>query len=189
MIPILDNGHGNNTAGKRSPKWSDGKQLFEWKTNRKIVRKIARNLDAKGVKYKILVPDDYDVSLAERCRRANAIPNGYVVSVHCNAGGGTGFEVWTSKGKTKSDAMATIFFEEAQKELKEFKMRADYTDGDPDKESQFYILKNTRCPAVLVESLFMDNERDCRFLMSEQGLERIARMYTNAIIRINEQYP
>ena len=25
---ILDNGHGNNTPGKRSPKWEDGTQLF-----------------------------------------------------------------------------------------------------------------------------------------------------------------
>lgn len=188
MIPILDNGHGNNTAGKCSPVLPDGRQLFEWETNRKIVRKIARNLDEKGIKYVILVPEDYDVSLSERCRRANAIPNGYVFSVHCNAGGGTGFEVWTSKGETKSDKLAKIVFEEAQKELKEFKMRADYTDGDPDKESQFYILKHTKCPAILVESLFMDNERDCRFLMSEDGLDRIARMYTNAIIRINEQF-
>ena len=28
-IVILDNGHGEETAGKRSPVWSDGKQLFE----------------------------------------------------------------------------------------------------------------------------------------------------------------
>ena len=97
---------------------------------------------------------------------------------------GTGWEVWTSKGKTKSDEYATIFMEEAERELKEFKMRKDYTDGDSDKEEQFYILRHTKCPAVLTENLFMDTERDCRFLMSEAGRERIADLHFKAIKRI-----
>lgn len=188
MIVLLDNGHGRDTAGKCSPVWPDGRQLFEWETNRKIVQKIASNLTKKGIPYKILVPEDYDVSLSERCRRANAIRNGYVYSIHCNAGGGTGFEVWTSKGETKSDKLAAIVFEEAQNELREFRMRTDYADGDADYEKQFTILAKTKCPAVLTENLFMDNARDCEFLMSEEGLRRIASMHTKAIVRIYEKY-
>ena len=37
-IVILDNGHGEETAGKRSPVWGDGSQLFEWEFNRDIGR-------------------------------------------------------------------------------------------------------------------------------------------------------
>ena len=39
---LLDNGHGQETPGKRSPVWADGSQLFEYEFNRDIVRRIAR---------------------------------------------------------------------------------------------------------------------------------------------------
>lgn len=185
LTAILDNGHGYNTAGKRSPVWADGKQLLEWEFNRAIVKKVANKLHEDNISYVILVPEDYDVSLSERVRRANAITNGFVVSIHANAGGGTGFEVWTSKGQTRSDAMAEICFDEAQKEFgSQWRMRYDTTDGDHDKESQFTILAKTKCPAFLVECFFMDNERDCRFIMSEEGRDRIANMIVRTIKRI-----
>ena len=42
MVVILDNGHGSETSGKRSPKWADGKQIFEYEFNRDVVKRIAR---------------------------------------------------------------------------------------------------------------------------------------------------
>lgn len=190
-VIILDNGHGKETAGKRSPVWGDGSQLFEWEFNRDIVRRIAAKLDDLAIGYEILTPETNDVSLAERCRRANEIYRNYnekafLVSVHANAGGGTGWEVYTSPGQTPSDAIATVFFEEAGREFVPdgWRMRSDYSDGDPDKESQFYILTKTTCPAVLTENFFMDTEKDCRFIMSEDGRERIANMHVAAIKRV-----
>lgn len=188
---ILDNGHGNNTAGKRSPVWSDGKQLFEYEFNRDIVRRIAAQLDAAGIPYRILVPEETDISLGERCRRANKIyeeteGDCFLLSIHANAGGGTGWEVYTSPGQTKADPMATVFYKEAEKEFAPdgWRIRADYSDGDPDKENAFYILMHTKAPAILTESFFMDTEKDCRFLMSENGQQRIANMHVAAIKQI-----
>jgi N-acetylmuramoyl-L-alanine amidase len=190
MLVIIDNGHGVDTKGKCSPVWKDGSKLWEYEFNRDIAARIAYRCKCNGIPFKMLVTEMHDISLAERCRRANAIYAGdneaFLVSIHANAGGGTGWEVWTSKGKTKSDEYATIFMEEAERELKEFKMRKDYTDGDSDKEEQFYILRHTKCPAVLTENLFMDTERDCRFLMSEVGRNRIADMHFKSIKRIFE---
>lgn len=190
-VIILDGGHGVDCAGKRSPIWGDGSQLFEWEFNRDIVRRIAAMLKADGVKFEILVPEENDVSLPERCRRANVIHadcgnNAVLFSVHGNAGGGTGWECYTSVGQTKADAIATVLCKEAEKEFAPdgWKMRFDYIDGDPDKESQFYILKHTVCPAVLSENFFMDTEKDCRFMMSDAGRERIAKVHYNTIKRI-----
>lgn len=190
-IVILDNGHGEETAGKRSPVWSDGSQLFEWEFNRDIVRRISEKLEADGIPYRILVPEETDISLTERARRANEIAkenNGkaYVLSIHANAGGGTGWEVYTSPGQTPSDAIATVFFEEAGREFVPdgWRMRSDYSDGDPDKEANFAILTKTTCPAILTENFFMDTEKDCRFIMSEDGRERIANMHVAAIKRV-----
>lgn len=63
-------------------------------------------------------------------------------------------------------------------------MRSDYSDGDPDKEANFAILTKTTCPAILTENFFMDTEKDCRFIMSEDGRERIANMHVAAIKRV-----
>lgn len=188
---ILDNGHGNNTAGKHSPVWSDGKQLFEYEFNRDIVRRIAAQLNAAGIPYRILVPEETDISLGERCRRANTIytetgGDCFLLSIHANAGGGTGWEVYTSPGETKADAIATVFAEEAQRVFVPdgWRMRFDYADGDPDKEAAFYILKHTSCPAIVTENFFMDTEKDCRFIMSDDGREQIADMHVAAIKRV-----
>lgn len=190
-IVILDNGHGKETAGKRSPIWGDGSQLFEWEFNRDIVRSIAAMLKADGVKFEILVPEETDVSLPERCRRANVIHadcgnNAVLFSVHGNAGGGTGWECYTSVGQTKADAIATVLCNEAEKEFAPdgWKMRFDYYDGDPDKESQFYILKHTVCPAVLSENFFFDNEKDCKYMLDNEFRNRIAKIHYLAIKKI-----
>lgn len=193
MIVIIDNGHGVDTVGKCSPVWSDGSRLYEYEFNRDETARIAYHCKMNGIRFIILVPEMRDISLEERVRRANAIYDSiaeecFLLSIHANAGMGTGFEVWTSKGKTKSDEYASIFMEEAERELKEFKMRKDYTDGDSDKEEQFYILRHTKCPAIITENLFMDTERDCRFLMSEEGRERIAEFHFRAIKRIVDTY-
>ncbi|MDR1370981.1 MAG: N-acetylmuramoyl-L-alanine amidase [Dysgonamonadaceae bacterium] len=188
---ILDNGHGKDTAGKRSPVWTDGSQLFEYEFNRDIVSRISFMLTKEEIKHSILVPEEIDISLTERVRRANELSrawsgNAILISIHANAGGGTGWEVWTSVGKTKSDQYATILFNEAKKMFPEWKMRSDTSDGDLDKESNFTILAKTTCPAVLTENFFMDTEKDCRFIMSESGRDKIAKMHVSAIKKMVE---
>ena len=99
------------------------------------------------------------------------------------AGGGTGWEAYTSVGQTKADLIATELYKEAEKEFAPdgWKIRKDTSDGDPDKESQFYILKHTKCPAVLVENFFMDTRKDCAFIQSEDGRNRVSKVIFEAI--------
>lgn len=200
MVILLDNGHASTTAGKRSPKLDDGSQFFEYEFNRDVVKRMARMLDAVGIKYHILVPEvDKDIALSTRAARANEYCSKYgagnclFISVHANAAGngsqwmsGRGWSVYTTKGITKSDAYATVFWEEAQKllEPKGFKMRKDMTDGDPDYEENFTVIYKTNCPSILTENLFYDNKDDVRFLMSDEGRETIALAHVNAIKRI-----
>lgn len=188
MLVIIDNGHGVDTQGKRSPVWADGARLFEYEFNRDVATLIAYKCKCNNIPFKMLVTEAHDISLAERVRRVNELCDKHLgcvlLSIHANAGMGTGWEAWTSVGKTESDTLASILYEEAEKEFgKEWKIRKDTTDGDPDKESQFYILKHTKCPAVLTENFFMDTERDCRFIMSHEARERIAEMHFRAIKR------
>ena len=198
FIILLDNGHGKETPGKRSPKLENGKQLFEWQWTREVTAKIAKLLEQEGIEYKMLVPEERDVKLAVRCNRANnynreAMKQGkstVFISVHVNAAGNEGkwmnaygWSVWTSKGITKADTFATDMWNEAEKILKEAgqKIRKDSSDGDPDYESDFFVLKNTNMPAVLTENFFMDCKEECKWLMTEEAKDICAKIHVEGI--------
>ena len=191
MFVILDNGHGINTLGKRSPVWADGTQLFEYEFNRDIVKRIHDKLSKLNIDSHILVPEDLDIGLTKRARRANSIyiehPDAFLISVHANAGGGTGWECFTSPGKTTSDYIANIFYEAAEEYFPEWRIRKDESDGDSDKESDFTILTKTNCPAILTENFFMDTQKDCKFILSDEGREKIADMHVSAILRYRDE--
>jgi N-acetylmuramoyl-L-alanine amidase len=181
MHIILDNGHGGiikgvyQTAGKRSPKWKDGRQLFEGEFNRVVVNELASMCQTHNIPFTVLVPELKDISLAERVLRANNIykekRDSILISVHANAGGGTGFEAFTTKGETKSDAIAEVLIKQFVATIPELRLRKDTTDGDLDKEAQFKIIRETYCPAVLLECAFMDTyEPDCRMMLDNPDL-------------------
>jgi N-acetylmuramoyl-L-alanine amidase len=190
MFWILDSGHNKSTPGKRSPVY-DGRVLREYEFTRDIVRQLAGLLKWAGIEHHILVkPEEDKVSLHERVRRANAWGDrdAVYVSVHANAGGGHGYEVYTSPGQTRSDAIATRFLESFATVFPEATPRLDISDGDPDKEAEFYVLVKTTMPAILTESFFMDTESDCRrYLMEPEGRRLIALAHYMAIANIEKR--
>lgn len=182
MKVLIDNGHGSNTPGKCSP---DGR-LREYAYTREIAERLVMELRKNGIDAERIVKEEIDVPLAERCRRVNEYKasEAILVSIHCNAAGNgsdwmsaRGWEAWTSVGKTKADKLATCLYEDAENCLPGMKMRKDMADGDPDRESQFYILRHTNCPAVLTENLFQDNREDVEFLLSEEGKRAIVSLH------------
>ena len=194
-VVILDNGHGGmingvyQTAGKRSPNWEKG-VLYEGVFNRLIIDKVANELERLCIPYIVLVPELEDISLATRIERINKYyaknKNVWLFSQHANAGGGRGFEAFTTIGQTKSDDYAEIILTNLETDFPEIPMRYDLSDRDKDKESDFYILKKSKCPAVLVESLFMDNKEDYWLLWSEIFQDRLVKSYVKSIKKIYE---
>ena len=191
MKILLDNGHGVETPGKRSP---DGK-FREYSYTREVAQKIVTKLLALGYDAERIVTEDKDITLGERCRRVNAFcnklgtSNVIMVSIHNNAAGdgtkwmtGRGWSAYTTPGNTKSDKLAEFLYVEAKKSLPTIKMRTETVDGDSDIEANFYILKNTNCPAVLTESLFQDNKEEVEFLTSTEGKQKIIDLHVNGII-------
>lgn len=196
MIVILDNGHGGiinglyQTAGKRSPIWEDGSQLFEGEFNRSIVNHIIENLTRLKIKYVNVAPEYNDVRLETRVKRANDYSknNSFYLSIHSNAGGGRGSEIFTSPGETKSDKIATSFGNEYKKVFPDRILRTDFSDGDLDKERGFYVLTRTLMPAILTESFFMDNEEECKkILMTREGRDKVVRYHLNGILEVQKQ--
>lgn len=191
MKILIDNGHGVDTLGKRSP---DG--LFrEYKWTRQIAAAIVAELNAKGYDAEILVPEENDISLKERCNRVNKIcnllgkNNVVLISIHTNAAGdgskwlnARGWSAYTTKGVTKSDKLADLLYKYAETHLQGQKIRKDFSDGDPDWEENFYILKNTNCPAVLTENFFQDNKEDVSYLLSFEGQSQIIKTHIDALV-------
>jgi hypothetical protein len=59
--------------------------------------------------------------------------------------------------------------------------RTDLTDGDKDKEANFYVLRKTSMPAILTESFFMDNRADAELMMSYAGTCKIVNAHLKTI--------
>jgi N-acetylmuramoyl-L-alanine amidase len=195
MKILIDNGHGNNTPGKRSP---DGR-LLEWQYAREIAKAVVSRLRNAGYDAELLVTENYDVPLLERVHRANVKcqslgkENVIVVSVHCNAAGNgkewlkaTGWEIWTSEGMTDSDRLAEWMLRMAELSFPD-KIRVWRQEQyQRDKEKNFTILKSTLCPAVLTENFFIDNQDDVAFLLSEEGKKAIVNCHVLGIINYIE---
>lgn len=193
MKVLIDNGHGSNTKGKRSP---DGR-LMEYAYAREIAGMVVLELKKMGIDAERIVREESDVPLDERCSRVNEYKasEAILISIHCNAAGNgsewmtaRGWEAWTSVGQTKADKLATCLYEAAEEVLAGMKVRKDMSDGDPDKEEGFYILKHTKCPAVLTENLFQDNKEDVDFLLSPEGKKAITDLHVKGIMKYLEKY-
>lgn len=192
MIIAIDNGHGNNTKGKSSPDQS----LLEYAWAREIAKMLEQRLKALGYDARRITPEETDISITERVRRVNAIcktvgaKNVLLVSIHNNAAGngtwGTarGFSVFVSKNaSTNSKKCAALFTDEgiARKLMGNRSIPVEkywtwsWTTAD------IGILKNSSCPAVLTENMFMDNKEDCQFLLSDAGKAQIVDLHVAAI--------
>ena len=191
MKIFIDNGHGLMTAGKRSP---DG-QFREPFYNRQIARRVVSDLLDRGYDAELLVPEDDDVSLAERVRRVNTScfllgkQNVILVSIHVNAAGNgsqwlnaTGWSVYTCKGQTASDKLAECLCQAAIKNFPGHRIRTDMSDGDMDWEEGFYILRKSLCVAVLTENFFMDSRSDLEYLQSIAGKQAVVDTHVEGIL-------
>lgn len=186
LIVILDAGHGGivdgqyTTAPAKMHKHEDGSIAYEGVINRKIKDRLISKLLRHNITHFDVSPGNTDIRLLHRVLSANALYDKYkndnnilYLSIHSNAGGGSGFEVWTSPNETKSDQYAEICANEIKSEFKEFPFRADLGDGDLDKEEKFYVLVKTNCPSILVELLFFDNFKDWKYQQTCEYMERV----------------
>lgn len=188
MKVLIDNGHGAETPGKRSP---DGR-LREYAYTREIAIRVASKLQQAGIDAVRIVPEETDVPLAERVDRANRAytesgKQAILVSIHCNAmGSGTewmlarGWSVFVGgNASQKSKLLARTLAEVALS--KKVKVRQPspqllYWTAD------LYICRKTNCPAVLVENFFQDNREDVDLLLSEAGKQCVTDIMVEGIV-------
>lgn len=192
---LLDMGHGGLRDGKQyttAPAkmhiFPDGLTIYEGVINRAVGYKLAEELKDLEIDHMVISDDEEDIPLSRRVEEINDFyeidRSAILISIHSNAGGGSGFEIFTSRGQTRSDKIAEVFAKVYKSHFPEFKFRSDLIDGDSDKEADFYILAKTNCPAVLVENLFFDNRKEAEFLLSSDGQNRLCECLLQCIIAV-----
>lgn len=187
---VIDNGHGADTPGKCSP----DKRLREYAYCREIARRVSGDLSLRGYETLLLVPETNDTPLNERVGRVNGrarelgAKNVVLVSIHNNAAGdgsdwfsARGFSVFVSNNASiNSKALARIFTDNATA-MKLMGNRC--VPAEKYWEDSLAITRDTICPAVLTENLFMDNEEDLAYLLSEEGKRAIVELHVKSIIQ------
>ena len=194
MKILIDNGHGDNTTGKRSP---DGR-LREYAYAREIAKRLESALKTRGYDAERIVMEETDISLSERCRRANLYCRKYgtknvlLVSIHNNAAGADGkwheARGWSAhislNASASSKILANCLIREA--EVAGLKVRKT-SPQEPYIRQNLAICRDTLCPAVLTENLFQDNKEDVDYLLSEEGKKKITDIHVLGIINYIQQ--
>jgi N-acetylmuramoyl-L-alanine amidase len=109
-------------------------------------------------------------ALERICRDANDWQADLFVSIHCNSddtGTARGWEIWTTPGHTASDDIAAAVMTSVQSSFPSMTIRGA-------KESDFYVLKNTNMPAILIETGFISNQEDEALLVSSAFQQQMA---------------
>lgn len=189
MTILIDNGHGENTPGKRSP---DGK-FREYKWCREVAMMACDLLQAMGHDARLLVTEEDDIPLKERCWRANRFKKDdtILVSIHNNAAGNgkewkqaRGWRIFTTRGISEADTLAECIWNAAKRTFKAPLTVGSYSSAKlgHDYENDFYIILHSYCPAVLVEHFFMDNKEDVAYLKTSRGKAECAGVLVDGII-------
>ncbi len=182
-IIVLDAGHGMATAGKRCLKSLDPNETREWWLNDRIVDRVQELLSAYNCT--VLRVDDTtgakDVSLSARVKAANNAGAAIYISIHHNAG---------LNGK-RGGGTVVFFCSSSQERLAQAKRLytavVDKT-GLQGNRSQvvvnkgFYVIKNTKMPAFLVENGFMDSVDDVPVILSAAHAEKTAQGILNFLV-------
>lgn len=192
MKILIDAGHGIDTPGKRSP---DG-VFREYLWNRQVADLVLARLRDSAIDAELVVTETNDITLRTRAMRVNRVcdrlgaSNVLLLSIHANAAGdgkrwmtATGWECHTTPGNTKADWLAECMYDAFSHAFPYKRMRRDMSDGDSDKESNFYILAKTRCPAVLLENFFYDNMDECPWLLLDITKAKIADAIVDGVRR------
>ena len=210
LVVVLDTGHAKTTAGKKSPYslkkvTSPELPLEEWQLSRDIANRLKPMLERYGIEVYLTTDTerdgDSDLGLSKRAERGNNYvkksgKKGVFISIHADADGmgdkwtkAHGWSCYTTVGQNNSDKLADCLYDAAEEILPKYNLtiRTDKTDGDRDKEKDFTVIFKSNMPAVLTENLFYTNIEDCKFLISEEGKNEIAKIHLNGILKFAEK--
>ena len=185
MKVVIDPGHAGRNIDPGAVNGSTG--LQEADVALVISRQVANYLLNVGYEVKLTRTEweqEETDDLSYRTALANDWGADIFISLHCNSAenpSAEGYEIWTSPGQTEGDRLATCIYKQIAAEFPDRAGRTDYSDGDPDKESRFYVLVHTDAPACLVEMAFISNDAEAALLADAAWQDRYARAIARGV--------
>lgn len=167
---ILDVGHGGMDLGS----------IHDGLSEKDIVLSIAKKVQDlnSDKKLDIILTRDVDhfVSLNDRVQFANGKTPDFLLSLHANytsKADVNGFKIYVKENFLTDESL--LFANAIEYEYpSEIEKRATKT-------ARFHVLKNSTCPAALLEVGFLSNENDRNYLLSEEGQWEIAKAIYKAL--------
>lgn len=173
-VICVDAGHGGSDPGAVNGKHQEKNATLG------IALKLADKLREKGHKVVLTRSTDKVLGLQTRCDVSNAAKADFFVSIHCNSAENkqaSGIETFKYPGvggitqrlaNNVQNALATHFLEEKNRGVK---------------EAKYYVLKNTKAPAVLVEVGFISHDETAKKLFSYSYQEKLSRVILEGILK------
>lgn len=163
-VIVLDPGHGGYDPG------ATYNGLKEKDLNLALALKVASRLG--GVKTLLTRERDIYVSLADRVALSKRAEADLFIALHANAGGGKGFESFIYRGLGAKDP-AVLMQQVIHGSIMKALDRWEIADRGL-KRASFYVLKSNPRPAILIESLFLDNPREAQIWREPLFAETLA---------------
>ena len=124
---------------------------------------------------------DENDPIGDEINECNAYAPDLAVDIHNNAGGGDGAEVFYHHGGGKGKNLAENILAEIVKlgqNSRGIKTRVNSQGKD-----YYAFIRNTSCPAVIVECAFVDNASDLKFLATEGDRQKVGVAIAHGILK------
>lgn len=170
---FLGVGHGGNDPGA-------AKYLVEKDVNLVMALACRDYLERNGVKVLMSRTKDENDPLTEEIKECNAFNPDLAVDIHNNAGGGDGFEAYYHFKGGSSKALA-LNIEEEVKAIGQ-NSRGCKTKVNASGRDYFGFIRQTNCPAVIVEGVFVDNATDVQIANTTEKQRAFGYAYARGIL-------
>jgi N-acetylmuramoyl-L-alanine amidase len=170
----IDPGHGGTDPG------AVANGLQEKTVTLNIALQVRNMLAAHPVLVRMSRTTDITRSLSWRTNDANAWGATIFISIHINAGGGTGFESFRYPGVGSTTVRLHNLMH--SNVIAGMRTVSAVTDRGQ-KTANFHVLRETAMPAVLTENLFIHTVSNANLINTASFLTATARGHTNGILR------
>ena len=175
MKVFLSAGHGGSDPG------AVANGVKEKDLNLSIAKACRDFIMKHGVSVKMSREKDENDPLADEIRECNAFAPDLAVSIHNNAGGGDGAEVFHHHGGGKGKVLAENILAEivkAGQNSRGAKIRKNASGKD-----YYGFIRETAAPAVIVECAFVDNAQDVKILASEAQKKAMGEAVAKGVLK------
>lgn len=184
VVIMLDPGHGmGNTRNGLYDPGAVKNKIYESNLVLKQAKIVRDKLTERGIQVRLTREDEKtNTSLADRVKLANESDSDFYVSFHINSftdPSAKGVRVYFYPGSSEGEELGRSVQDNLVKTLTE-KVQEFNQDYEGLRPGNFHVIRNTRMPSILVESGFIANPRDIKYLT--ENADVVAEGIYNGII-------